>query len=999
VARVALWFAVAAGLLDVVENVLLLRTANHLQAPERAVVLLTGAAAGAKFLLLVAPVVVAVWMLVRLALAWVPNLRTIEAFQERMVASDAESRARLVLPKQSLPAGQKPEQDQPTAPAPPRPFKRVGTGSIWDVPLPDGAGPLEWSNKRYGICLSGGGIRSATFGLGALQHLEGLPAASEWWFRKSDYLSAVSGGSYIAATYQFLARGSRSAGDLAQAAREVAAPAASEAAAPAAPEAAAPAPLIKPTGQVENHLRRYATHLADGAKEWLLALGEVLAKALSGLAILLAVIWVIAVPLGWLYRAWLHGLDQDGQPSPTLNLSAVLVVVAVFAVLLLLRLAALVVTRSVTADARRVVRQALMSATLGAVALVIVVPFLAPKVESLVTDAAQLAGIAKADSDVPRRSEVLAHLSALSAATTTVSAKAAATAAAVSPALTNLPGGQPGAAAAADAAKAAALDAAIATADAASEGARLAAADLQRSILGDGAPARLTIPPVTDLSKLCQRTASPSDPPAGLVTLACRAANASSKAASAAAVVAKTATVNGGEPAVTAAALKTAAEAAGAAAEAETIIDELSADPDPPLAWAGLSALVTVIGGLVGKRRLDVGKGSAPKKKKRGTSIARKLGFGGIGEVIAGIGCAVVLAVAFSDVIVDAWRRGPRGPIVDTHSDLLGWAGVVAVLAIALALVNVNTWSLRGFYHRRLWLAYAATPDGETADWQTDTKLSELAKKTDNFPELVICAAAQTSGRKWASPGRRAVPFVFTANGCGSPRTRYVVTRELENYLGDSYRSPLTLFGAVATSGAAFGPAMGRQSKGGLGAVLAIANARLGAWLPNPLLVYELADVPQKDWRIGALPKRPGLLWWFREIAGRYPLDNSMVLTSDGGHIENLGLLELFRRRCTRILCFDASGAGATPTTLAEAIVLAREELDVQVELYAPNGDPLLDTAAFGADPLRRALKDEPTLAERLARFPVLVGRVRYPPDKDGARPSDRSHGRMSQPP
>ncbi|MEO7572835.1 MAG: hypothetical protein ABIX10_10390 [Acidimicrobiales bacterium] len=437
------------------------------------------------------------------------------------------------------------------------------------------------------------------------------------------------------------------------------------------------------------------------------------------------------------------------------------------------------------------------------------------------------------------------------------------------------------------------------------------------------------------------------------------------------------------------------AESAGAAADAAEAIGGLRTELDghttggepesnPPLAWAGLSALVTAVGGIVGKRRMDVGKAPTPPRKKQGNPIVRRLGFGGISEVVAGAACGLVLVVAFSDVLVDAWRRGPDGDlkIVDTHSSLVWWAIVAAGLLLVFVTVNVNTWSLRGFYHRRLWLAYAVTPDGKTAPWQTDTRLSVMAKKRDEFPELLVCAAAQTSGREWAPPGRRAVSFVFSGSGCGGPRTGYVGTADLEDQLG-RYRSPITLYGAVATSGAAFGPAMGRQSKGGLGAVLAIANARLGAWLPNPLRMHELAQIPADERRVGSMPRRPGLQWWLREILGRYPLDASMVLTTDGGHIENLGLVELLRRRCDRILCFDASGAGATPTTLAEAVVLAREELGVMIDLYAPNGDPLLEASDFGADPLRRVLKDEPKLADRLAKFPVIVGEVHYPPEVD----------------
>ena len=73
-------------------------------------------------------------------------------------------------------------------------------------PAPD---PRHWiqechKRKLFGVCISGGGIRSATFGLGVLQGLVEKKLLS-----KADYLSTVSGGGYIGAWLQGVAdRGS-----------------------------------------------------------------------------------------------------------------------------------------------------------------------------------------------------------------------------------------------------------------------------------------------------------------------------------------------------------------------------------------------------------------------------------------------------------------------------------------------------------------------------------------------------------------------------------------------------------------------------------------------------------------------------------------------------------------------------------------------------------------------------------------------------------------------
>ncbi len=66
----------------------------------------------------------------------------------------------------------------------PRPTDRPAPA--WDPPEP--------GNPRLGVCLSGGGIRSAAFCLGGIQALQ-----DKGELAKAEYLAAVSGGGYLAA--------------------------------------------------------------------------------------------------------------------------------------------------------------------------------------------------------------------------------------------------------------------------------------------------------------------------------------------------------------------------------------------------------------------------------------------------------------------------------------------------------------------------------------------------------------------------------------------------------------------------------------------------------------------------------------------------------------------------------------------------------------------------------------------------------------------------------
>src|SRR5579862_7807558 len=73
-----------------------------------------------------------------------------------------------------------------------------------DTPVADGSDRNERAldSELLGLALSGGGIRSATLGLGVLQGL-----ADQGLIRELDYLSTVSGGGYIGSWFLSLLKG------------------------------------------------------------------------------------------------------------------------------------------------------------------------------------------------------------------------------------------------------------------------------------------------------------------------------------------------------------------------------------------------------------------------------------------------------------------------------------------------------------------------------------------------------------------------------------------------------------------------------------------------------------------------------------------------------------------------------------------------------------------------------------------------------------------------
>ena len=81
------------------------------------------------------------------------------------------------------------------------------------------------------------------------------------------------------------------------------------------------------------------------------------------------------------------------------------------------------------------------------------------------------------------------------------------------------------------------------------------------------------------------------------------------------------------------------------------------------------------------------------------------------------------------------------------------------------------------------------------------------------------------------------------------------------------------------------------------------------------------------------------------------------MYVTDGGHYENLGLVELVRRQCKWIWCVDASGDKQdTFSTIAGAVRLARDELGVEIEIdpttMAPDPTVTADRARRGLKPV-----------------------------------------------
>jgi hypothetical protein len=211
-----------------------------------------------------------------------------------------------------------------------------------------------------------------------------------------------------------------------------------------------------------------------------------------------------------------------------------------------------------------------------------------------------------------------------------------------------------------------------------------------------------------------------------------------------------------------------------------------------------------------------------------------------------------------------------------------------------------------------------------------------------------VCAAVNTDEEGVVPAGRGCAPFTFSSHRIGiSSGTMFDgeraganddLMRPTQDYEEAAGIRLMTLPAAVAVSGAAVSPAMGRMTRAPLRLLLGLANVRLGLWLPNPRISgLPPAPLPTEKsvWRLVQWQlHQPGMLSLLRELLGRTGLRGRWIYVTDGGHYENLGLVEALRRGATEIIVFDASGdAPHSWSAFGQAVETARADLGVQIDL------------------------------------------------------------------
>jgi excisionase family DNA binding protein len=340
---------------------------------------------------------------------------------------------------------------------------------------------------------------------------------------------------------------------------------------------------------------------------------------------------------------------------------------------------------------------------------------------------------------------------------------------------------------------------------------------------------------------------------------------------------------------------------------------------------------------------------------------------------------------------------------------------LAALLLFARVFTDANRTSMHYFFRERIFGAFflrRTKTEVQPIDYKLPLRFSQ-AKPLDGGPRLCSCAVANVSDQELVPSQRGCTPFIFGHSRIGLtdkllPDGAARRVSSVYEFAADDFYRDATIPAAVAISAAAFAPLAGRENVrvGPYRLVLALGNARLGVWLPNPIWIdepllvkrmlklnqlheaatvwanldpaerdrlrlsdrtravlndIESANFPQRPYTVRFLRwhrfiaavrgifDKPGMFSLIKEAIGRASIYDRFLYITDGGHYDKLGLIEALRRKPTKIYVLDASNDPEdTFRALGRAIATARMDLDCDL-VMDPRGMRRLAQTRSGA--------------------------------------------------
>jgi hypothetical protein len=424
-------------------------------------------------------------------------------------------------------------------------------------------------------------------------------------------------------------------------------------------------------------------------------------------------------------------------------------------------------------------------------------------------------------------------------------------------------------------------------------------------------------------------------------------------------------------------------------------------------AVGGVSGFVTVVGGWFSKLAARDRTSTQTSRGDRfmalvvplaGVAFAAVLAIG-LSALISGLVGWLITVSGGTVGGLEQWGSWPHGPFDHVGVLVSSPIWIVAGLAVALAVlglvmawfINTNRFSLHAMYRNRLIRAYlgASNPDRHANpftgfDDGDNIQMHELWPRSSAAPpgapaprrkllHVVNMALNLVHGERLAWQERKAHTFTTTALHAGSLVVGYRRTRAGAGGPRAHYGGTqgVSLGTAVTISGAAASPNMGYHSSPLVTFLLTLFNVRLGWWLGNPGV--------RGDHTFYLASPRVAVRPIVAEAFGLTGSTGPYVYLSDGGHFENLGLYEMVLRRCHFIVVSDAScDEGGVFQDLGSAVRKIRADMGVPIDFEGGIG-----ILPRSADPARRA-----------GSLYWALGRIRYsiadPPATPSANPGAR---------
>lgn len=283
---------------------------------------------------------------------------------------------------------------------------------------------------------------------------------------------------------------------------------------------------------------------------------------------------------------------------------------------------------------------------------------------------------------------------------------------------------------------------------------------------------------------------------------------------------------------------------------------------------------------------------------------------------------------------------------------LVVWMALGAVLLLLLVLgwrIDVNEFSLQAFYRSRLVRCYlGASRTGRSPqeftqfDDDDDLPMTDLGSRRGPL-HLINCTVNLGGSKDLSLHTRHGASFTITpyAIGSGSPINGDGAIGFRAHGCYDN--GGMTLGEAIATSGAAASPNQGFHTAPSVAFMMTMFNARLGRWCANP----RRANTSLGPWF--------SLRYLVKELFGTADERSKYLMISDGGHFDNLGAYELIRRRCKLIVVVDAEcdpqrrfGALGTLLRLVQVDFDTRIDLDIGNLQRLPDSDLSKSHCALG---------------------------------------------------